>query len=1193
MNSLAGVKFVTIEKGQKLPAELAEKEAQWNTAIAMYYKNTVYVRGESFGDKHGSSNTPVLHELLHAATAKKINLARKYLKEGTNLNSPLVKAVLAMHQTMVDAREAFINGAHPDSASDKHLAILARDGKAFTNLDEFLAYGNSDPAMQELLLTTQGRDKNVSLFSKFVDSIRNMFGMGKDTFNGLSDLILSTDRIISAKDSTTEESEPGALSAILPTPQEKLDKAVAAATKAVKTSRIGNALGKATANLSSYREPRYLWGEIKGIWDSASANLRSRISHMYTSDALAYGGPGEVITGLRDTHEAIQKVAASKQAYLRGTAEMANKLVEFFRAKPELREKFEDIVNETTIARYDPSNPQNKVRDAKLDADYAALGADGQKLYKTLRDHYKAMNDVKQHLLEENLSKLGLKPDAYTSVLAGLRKLFEADKIAPYFPLARFGEYVLETGKKGGPKYRFDTMMQRDRAAREFAEKEGKSVEALSNADELRTSHDNSGAELRATVEKSSSILKAAYEAIDSANLGKAGAQQDMKDGLYQAYLAAMPENSIRKQFIHRKNTPGFSSDILRSVNETGLKISTAFAKLEHSADIRNSLGVSRRQLQGNEKYAPFVKRMEELANEAISPKENTDAERWLNEAANLVTKISFIRNLTSFSSALMQPLDIVLKGAPVLFGNHGAKAIPELLKMTNLMKQFGTQEKMPDGSVRWRAPSIEYAKGLTAEERKAVREMVDLYGVTKNTLTHEIFDKSRKASTSVDSKAMETAKSAVDNLILGGLMHHGERLARESMALTSFRLHLAEMNKANPSKKATNYHEAVKAAVRETNEALGNYDINNRPLVMRGPLGKLVSMYKFFPLITTRILAGNFFRMLPGLNKEGKAAAATKFFGILGTHALFGGVVALPAFSLAMKAMGAAWQQWLKDDDAPDEMRDKDFETWFRTEYLPSVFDSPDMKRIAEYGLLNYATGWNVSSRMSLNDMWYRDPQPGKTLKDEFLNWGQVIGGPVASTALNFAQGAQLMSEGDYERGLEKLTPGSISKMMMAYRYATQGVQTPQGVQMVEPGKMSTRELIGQSIGYAPAGVSAAQDISFRASAIAKRTGIERTDIMHKLQDAFRKSADPTMSDSQVARYEKMLDTLLEKRIEFNARNPEYAIKSDDLLKAIRATQKNIIQTEGGSGVKLDKKTSRLLGPSSDAAAEALARYQ
>lgn len=1190
-----GVKFVVVEKDQPLPEGLAKRTAQWDRSIAMYVESkgerTIYVRGKSFGTSHGISNEPVLHELLHAATARRIRLAMKAIKEGANLDSPLVQAALALQRTMENADTSLRELARKGEMSQE-LEHLAKAGKAFTDLNEFVSYGITNKDMQDHLINTVGVEGDTHLFTKFVDSIRRMFGMGLDNVNALSDLILATDQLLRAREIGTTE-EVGTFSATGPNEaQKELNKNINKAIKKVATSRNGNELGDATANLAKFRDPRYLWGEIKGAWNALGYDARSRVSHFYDSEGLAYAGPGDLISGLKDTHEAIQKMSGSVQTYLRGTANMADEIVDFYRAEPKKRQLFEDLVNATTLAGYDPSNPRNTVRNAKLDTAYLALGAKGQKVYQRLRDYYRAMNAVKQHLLEENLSKLELSDEARRKLLSDIRLLFETDKIEPYFPLARFGDFILETGKTSArATYRFDSMMERDRAAREYAAGQGKTVDQLKSDGELKISNDSNGKTLRANIEATSELLKKSYAAIDTASVTDPYLKQNLKDNLYQAYLAAMPENSVRKMFVHRKGTPGFSSDILRAVNDSGSRMARAFAKLEHAGDIRRGIELSRRQLEGQEQYTPFVKRMEEMAAEALQPSVPTDAEKWIDNVANTIVKLSFLRNLTSWSSAIMQPMDIVMKGVPVLTGNHGPKAMVELSKMMKLHNQYGVVEKMPNGSARFRPPSIEFAKGLSPQERQAVRDMVDMYGVTKDTLANDVFSQAKEPAIKVHSKAYEAGKDAVDTLILGGLMHHTERLSREVIALTSFRLHLAELQKASPGN-PMNYHEAVKAAVQETNEVLGNYNANNRPLMMRGAGGRLVTMYKFFPLLTTKLLVSNFLRMLPMFNKQGKAAAATKFFGVLGTHALLGGLVALPAFSLAMKVLQAAWEEWQKDPDAPDEMRDIDYETWWRTEWLPKYFGNPELARIAEYGLLNKLTGFDISSRISLNDLWFRDPQPGKTLNETIMNWGQVIGGAAVSTAIGAAQGIQLMSQGEYERGLEKLTPASISKLLIARRFAKEGIQTTQGAQLVEKGKVPTSEIVGQAIGYAPARISEAQTIAFKEQAAEKVITRERQNIMGTLKDSFRKSIDFNRPDIN-ERFDKIFQDTLDKAVDFSLRYPEQEIKDAEINKAIEDELKKVIETEMGSGIRMTEKNATLAIPSIDKAENALAPYK
>jgi GNAT superfamily N-acetyltransferase len=1193
-----GVKFVVVEKDQPLPEGLAKRTEQWGKSIAMYVESkgerTIYVRGDSFGTSHGISNEPVLHELLHAATAKKINLAMKAIKEGANLDSPLVQAALALQRTMQNA-DTSLNELARKGEMSQELEHLAKAGKAFTDLNEFVSYGITNKAMQDHLINTVGIETDTHLFTRFVDSIRRMFGMGLDNVNALSDLILATDQLLRAREIGTTE-EVGTFSATGPKDdQTELNERVDKALKKAALSRDGEKLGSAVDNLASYRDPRYMWGEVEGVWDTLTDPVKSGISRFYDSEALAYAGPGDVITGLKDAHEAIQKMSGSVQTYLRGTANVADEIVDFYRAEPKKREAFAELLNASTDARYDPANPNNALRNKPLDDDYANLGKQGQAAYVRLRDYYKTMNAVKQHLIEENLDSLELPEEARKKLLSDVRVMFEADKIEPYFPLARFGDFTLEIGKENDPnkqKYRFDTKSERDRAARGHAAKQGTTVSALKEDGDLRTSEDINGNNLRTDIEAASDLLKKAYAAIDGASVTDPYLKQNLKDNLYQAYLGAMPENSVRKKFIHRKGTAGYSSDVLRALNDSGSKMARAFAKLEHGNDIRRATALAERQLVGNDKYTVFVKRMQEIADEALQPKISHDILQWGDKVANTIVKVSFIRNLTSMSSALMQPMDIVLKGAPVLTGNHGPKAMVELSKMMKLHNQYVVWEKMPNGTTRFRAPSIEFAKGLTPQERKAVRDMVDVYGVTRDTLANEVFSKARTSAVKVHSKAYEAGKGAVDALVLGGLMHHAERLSREVIALTSFRLHLAELEKANPGN-PTNYDEAVKAAIRETNEVLGNYNANNKPMIMRGGVGRIVTMYKFFPLLTTKLLVVNFFKMIPGLNKQGKAAAATKFFGVLGTHAMFGGLVALPAFNIVMGLLQAAWEKWQKDPDAPDEMRDIDYPTWWRTEWLPTYFGNPELARLVEYGVLNKLTGLDISIRLSLNDMWFRDPQPGRTARETALNWGLVAGGAALSTGMGIIDGVDLMTQGEYERGLEKLMPASISKFMLARRYAEEGVQTPDGVQLVKKGKLPTSELIGQAVGYAPARVAEAREIIFKEKAAEKVIVREREKIMGTLKDSFRKSVDPSRSVEIHERFDKKFQDTLDKTIDFSLRHPEHEFKDKEIDKALDEELKRVIETEIGSGIRMTEKNIRLATPSIDKAENALAPYK
>ena len=1216
-----GVSFHVIEKGQPLPEVLQRNMDTWGRASAIYIrdeatgKRSIYVRGESFGQYHGVNNVDVLHELLHAATNQKIYLGIYSSAKGLEPNAALTKFAKELTNIMVRAERHYNKlkeqGALPQEVIDRVESTRDENGDLaiFEQPEEFLAYGMSDENIQDFLMGMEGKQKDETAFSSFVRAIMKLFGIGDGYYNGFSDLVNVTSNILdSAKTPQMRTIERGEMKAaqmvkgqtekvsatsIQPEDEAAKDLTIKTnrAVNTVKKSRASNDLGKAVSGMAAMRDPRMLAPVVKSLWGSMSYGARAAYSHVLDREGIA-SQFGDRIPALASINRSAQQMTGLTQSLLMGVKNVTNDIVRFYRKHPKMREQFEDLVHTSTLAEYDPSNTLTKPRNAVLDNMYNSLPPDGQKLYINLRNHYDRMNKFQAKIIKDQLDLLELPKGEREKVMKGLREIFEANKrIEPYFPLGRHGDFVLEYGR--GParvSLRFDTKFQRDRALYTYAFQQKQTVKELRQSQDLKIANDIGGIKLRGTIEGSSKMLKAAYEAIDSATMSDPRAKQAMKDEIYQAYLTAMPEASVRKMFIHRKGTPGFNSNILRTLNSSGARMAIQFSRLKYAPEMRRDLEVAQRALQGQEDLTPIVKRMAEFTSETIQPQEQKDINKIWNGLAGGLVKLSFLRYLTSWSSAFMQPLDIFLKGAPVLTGNHGPAAIAELSKMLKLSNQYGFVEKNPDGSIKknsdgsvnWVAPSIANAKGLTPDERRAVNQMIAA-GVTTNTLANEVFKIAQRTSNVPHGKITQGAIDLANNLVLGGLMHHGERISREVVFLTSFRLNI---------KAGLSFEESMDRSVDETNEIFGNYDPDNKPMFMRGATGRLVTMYKFFPLITTKLLVGNFFRMIPFMNKEGKVAAATKFFGVLGTHFLLGGYVALPMFSMVMDILGAAWRHWGQDPDAPDEMKSLDYEVWFRTEFMPSILGDTglgDLSRLAEHGVLNAMTGLDFASRLSLNDMWFRDPTPGHTVKESIANLGLLLGGPATNLILSFMQGADAFSNGDYEQGMEKILPGSLSNLIAAHRMAKEGYQDYQGAQMAEPGKVPLNETIGKAMGYAPAALADVQNKAFKAQAAVKQVLSEKATIEKHLKENFRKMNDPALSPEKQERFfERFYDTL-DKVGEFSLRNPEYAFIDEEIEQAINASAEKRGIAENFGGVNINDKNARIVAPVAERNVETL----
>jgi len=253
-------------------------------------------------------------------------------------------------------------------------------------------------------------------------------------------------------------------------------------------------------------------------------------------------------------------------------------------------------------------------------------------------------------------------------------------------------------------------------------------------------------------------------------------------------------------------------------------------------------------------------------------------------------------------------------------------------------------------------------------------------------------------------------------------------------------------------------------------------------------------------------------------------------------------------------------------------------------------------LARLAEHGVLNYSTGWDFSSRLSLNDMWFRDPQPGKNVRDTLGNWAEVLAGPAWSTAQGIGQGMELWSQGEYEKGLEKFMPASISKLMLAHRYNQEGVRIPNGPadkQLVEKGKIPTSALVGQAIGYAPEALSSAQTKGFKAAAAEKVVDMQKDHIIQEYKKAFLASQDDNLPPEKQARFAARLEKAEDDRQAFNEHNPRKKISSTaDLREEAKAKRKESrLAAEDTGGINITRENADLLDPLAESAARDLQR--
>jgi hypothetical protein len=1185
-NFMVGVKFVVVEKGDATPANILEelKEARGLFVYTPGQKErTVYVRGSSFGDLQGINNITVLHELLHAATASRIQAG---LLKGFR-NASLQKFIREMGDIMKRAEQEYKDLAYLDMVDEDVNDIVSRtyDPKTdsydiFKNPYEFLAYGMSSPEFQKFLMRVKGVRKEPTLFSTFVNSIRDLFGIKQSDATAFSDLVDITDKMLGTRLTAIQMGRTSLQQKGKFTPPEfneeadskaqrsalQLARDVKIAKEKVRLSNEGDA-AKNVELMQLARDPKAVRNILANVTSDLGYTRLEATVRLPTFDFLAKWAADKGIPALNKANTQLQRMLGMSQQFLVGAERVIDSLNRGFKEDPKLsRKQFADFVYGTTLAEVDPSDTNTRIRSKQLDADYKALGSVGQRMYKQLRDYYESIIELYSDILDEQIGNMqGMSPEEKKNLMAVLRKTFEAEsRIRPFFPLVRRGDFFLAIGSGDARQfYLFETRAERNEAAKQMAAERGKSLAELIADKEFVQGNDLK--ELRAASQDASTMLKEVFAAIDAKDMGSPEAKEGLKDAVYQIYLTTMPEQSFRRQFTHRKGRAGFSTDLQRNIATTASKQSIQLARLKYAPQLRLALSEARDSIGEREELSPFVQEAEKRVNMALSGAHGSLSE----SVAGIANKASYFWYLSSAASALIQPSSVFISGLPVLAGNYNnaTGAATELAKMTTLVNQYSVFRPNPDGTTSISAPSIANNKSLPADERKAIGEMTSR-GVSESTYASLVWGY-KSMSTEQFEGVVGKGKRLAD-LMVGALMHNTERLSREAVYLAAYRL---------GKKQGLDYDAAVQKAVDSTNEALGNYDVTNRPRFMQQGIGKIAFQFKTYPLQMSLLLLTNFKNMLPYLNKEGKKEAATKFFGMMGTSFLLAGAANMALIKPIMGLAGWAWSQLELDDDWPEELKGIDFFTWFFEVLLPEklgdvTLGGVPVSDLIKEGPFNALTGLAIGSRIGLADLWGRDSKETKTSRESAIAFMlDHFGGPTASLLLGFADAYDAYALGDYQKMLDRMLPAVARNLVVANRYADEGMKTGRGVELVGKDDVKTGELIGQAIGFRPDILASTQGPAFKLSGIEQKINNQRNLLLNKLD--FQRRKDTDEGD------EKFDDIIDNEVAKFNDKYPSYRLTRATINESLkkRADQR----ATSRAGVNVTKQNKPIIEEATD----------
>lgn len=848
------------------------------------------------------------------------------------------------------------------------------------------------------------------------------------------------------------------------------------------------------------------------------------------------------IPALTTTYELTGKMSGMASDFLRAAGLMQKRVDDYLTKNPEKKELLSRVIYTATVMRYDPADTKRKRRQADMDAQFAELGEEGQKIYVALRDYYRDISDYYNDLLLETIEGLGIDPTEKKNLAILLRKEYETSKrISPYFPLVRLGNFWVRVGTgEDRELYTFESEAERDEFAAKMAEEFGSDLDTLIGEETFAV-----GTQLNFRNEgsKGNAMLTAMFDAIDKQSTAKpadgkepaSNPNEVLKNVVFQAYLSAMPEQSFRKQFMEREDIPGFSTDITKNIAHTATKQALQLARLKYTPAMRKSLDDAKRSLKFQPKgyeLLPYVDEAEKRVNLMLS----NDHQGAFESAVTGINQVSYVWLLSGPATALMDLINVPTRGLAVLTANHPGKgAAKELAKATAIANRI-TEKRLHKNAEG--VPTMLDDPTLTKEMRYAIGELMRS-GVTQMTEVESLEYIGAKATDVNAGMVKKTAQKLARGASMAtlGFSHYMSKLTREIVFTASYNL---------SRKEGKSPDEAIRIAIADTKEALGDFAVSNRPRYMQGELGRLAFNLKSFMVNTLLFEAVNLKRMIKADSREERIAATTKFMGLWATTALALGQPATPLYTVIMSALGLVFE-YLKDDDWPEDMKAMNFEMWYRTVWIPEHLGD-GLGGFMNHGLLGY-TGWDLTYRASLD------------VVKQLMDWSQSLTPPGISVMVNMVEGARKWWRGEVEEGLKKMLPAIMRGPYLTYLMSTQGEKDSRGVEIASPEEIRLNEHAGQVLGFRPRVIGQIRRDNFELMKIEKAVVEKRFDLLDRLDIARQhKNWDD---------YDKAFDDI----VDFNARYAKYKILTRDMSESAKERDKK--RAESYRGLELTKKNA------------------
>jgi hypothetical protein len=1139
----------------------------------------------------GSNNRVLLHEIVHAAT--------EYVLRGgvPNLTTRQLQAVANLYEMYEYAQTKLPPGDY-----------------GFTDIFEFVAEVMTNPNFQKKLSTVYYRTEKTTLLNSLQRFIGRIFGL--ENLAGAA--MKEVNQIFSAYRPAGAVSTPLRFAKRIRGPISTPDTWRTAETV---QKGIRDRLAEATAGRMTIGEAI---GDLKdALWDASGYAARATVLPFLQLRQLS-----ELTRTRFPQITGAIRIVSEMVSYRGKKLKLAEDIVQEWTkaqgASPSQSKLMSRIMIEATIRGIDPDTAQATALNKPLADAWNALDPEFKTIYRKVRDFY--ADSVKEMVNDMKLKARAITdPIQRQNVLDKIDEQFGPDKLAsPYFPLRRFGNFWFQIGSGNFKEfYTFENPVSRELAFR-ARRRELENGNAQQRALAKTIFKGNGISELYSRNAATTQILRDVQDLIDNVSATDvAGLKTELNDSLNQLIYLMLPQQSMRKMFINRKAIQGASSDMLRVFAHTAVHSAYQQARFKYSEPFINNLNNARsyiRELASPDKQAVYIDYVQEVENRTKNVLGIED-KSVAAQIAGSVTNTVFFFVLSAPASALVNILGASAVTMPYIGSRYGyAKTNASMLKnLGRYMASIPTRTLKPIATghiMQTSFPSIVEGGKLSPLLQEAAEKFIE-DGDINISMTNDIYDLGERPSSTY------TGTANVFKKILAGPFHQAERMVREVSLLTTFELAHEKFTKepkrdlrgvierdANGDPVMRTPEEVFDDAIEEARDiagmTLGDYVRQMKGRVFTYPGVNVVMQFKQYAIQSAFILLRNHYlafsrpfssseikdfrqqlessgmppdiieqriREADKYRKELGNEAYRRLAGILGMTFLYGGVVALPYFSLGL---GTLIKMFAPDDD--DEFFD--WENWFanfmNTEVggaAGAIFAKMGMetekskaagKKLAEavaYGPTSAVTGSALSDRVSLDlkNLWYREGRYDNDARQAVT--GEIIAnlGPAVGLGLNWVDAYQLVEDGQFGRAYEKAVPAIFAKPVTSYRIGEEGATTRGGdvIGGLYPNEFDLWDLSMQSIGLQPLKVYKGQKAAIQAKTYQQKVLDRHNSILNRL---WMERGTPAYGDAQ------------EKARKFSIQFPDMAIDADAIDNAFDARAEAQAQANA-IGARLDEK--------------------